>query len=313
MTVVAAASLAAKPPQQTVFSTRTDLVLAHATVLDSKGQMVKGLTSGDFVVKDNGVVVEAEFATADNVPLAVGIIMNREVLFYGEPRDNTVVSALRDMVAVLGPDDVIGMSNVRGLEHEMVLSRDPWAMVNAIRWDDAALRGTGIFRDPARSPWDALAAAAKALALWPGRRAILFVAGSEDWNTKYRYDTNPRAGLGAPDEVVARRPEPKPTVSTNDVEKTIERLGILLQVVRYDGGYDTDVDRLAKVAGGTTHKFGVREPLASRVNEIVERVRGSYLVSFKPARLDGKTHKLEIRTVRADLKVIGRTEYRAAR
>ena len=306
--------LAAERPQQAVFSTRTDLVLAHATVLNPQGQIVKGLTSADFVIKDNGAVVEEAVVMPDTVPLAVGIVMNRAMLYYRETQIGSlgryegygaVFTEIDSITAALGPEDVLGLSNAWSRK-QMDLSR---MAVEARRGNlgdiPSAATPQAVFALE-RSSWDLLAEAAEALAQWPGRKAILFVAGSEEWERAqlYRESFNPRFPLND----IARRPQPEPTVARSDVERTLERLGVLLQVVRYDYGLDTDIDRIAKTAGGVTYKLGIREQLAGHVNAIADGLRGSYFLGFKPARLDGKVHKLEIRSTRSDLKVTGRTQ-----
>jgi hypothetical protein len=265
-------------------STRPDLCLVHATVVDSRGAPVPGLTSKDFIVEDNGVVVDVPIVADDSSPLGVGVVLNRDAFAR-------VIPGLHDILGALGPNDVAGVANLN--QTEMTLTRDAGVVIRglAIGW-------------PARSAWDGVAVAVNSLARWPYRRAIVFVAGEEispsDPMERYEPSRDPRR-------------EPQPGVSTSDVTRSLEKHAILLHVIRFDSAWrDEFVDRLARDTGGRTFKIGSQVPLEARINQIVDGLRQrSYVLGFVPSKLDGKTHKLAIRSVRRGVTVTARTEYRA--
>lgn len=90
--------------QKPVFASRTDLVLAYASVRDSSGQFVSGLQPDSFEVRDNGRLIDVAAIAGDAEAEAVSVILSFGALL-SENGENELIEALRVLIRNLRPDD----------------------------------------------------------------------------------------------------------------------------------------------------------------------------------------------------------------
>jgi Ca-activated chloride channel family protein len=74
--VHAARTLAQDPPPRPVFSSRSDLVVLHVTVLDGRSGFVSGLPREAFRVYEDGRPQEIEFFSNEDSPVTVGLVID---------------------------------------------------------------------------------------------------------------------------------------------------------------------------------------------------------------------------------------------
>ena len=80
-------------PGSATISVDVDLVVLHVTVLDSKGGFVSGLQKGNFRVFDDGVPQEIRVFQHEDVPVAVGLIVDNSGSM-GRKREEVTAAAL---------------------------------------------------------------------------------------------------------------------------------------------------------------------------------------------------------------------------
>lgn len=74
--VHAARGLAQDPPTRPVFSSRSDLIVLHLTVLDGRSGFVSGLPREAFTVYEDGRPQEIEFFSNEDSPVTVGLVID---------------------------------------------------------------------------------------------------------------------------------------------------------------------------------------------------------------------------------------------
>ena len=138
VTVMAVTAVAAQDPVAT-FSSQTDLVEVYATVTDSQGEPVTGLTRGDFEVYENNQIQEVSTFAAGEFPLTVALGVDRSWSMAGNPLNlakaasQTFLRALRTgdrsmVVAISSEADVIApLSMDRFNQERAIAALDPWS------------------------------------------------------------------------------------------------------------------------------------------------------------------------------------------
>ena len=97
-----------EPSDQTfVFRTGVELVNVSATVTDARGRFVSGLTRDDFVVYEDGELVEVTHFDNERVPVSLGIVLDTSGSMEGRKMDAARTALDRFLYELLGSDDEI--------------------------------------------------------------------------------------------------------------------------------------------------------------------------------------------------------------
>jgi Ca-activated chloride channel family protein len=90
-----------------VFRTGVELINVTATVTDPRGRFVSGLTKDDFMVYQDGELVEVTQFNNERVPVSLGIAIDTSGSMEGRKMDAARQALDRFLYDLLGPDDEI--------------------------------------------------------------------------------------------------------------------------------------------------------------------------------------------------------------
>jgi VWFA-related protein len=76
---------------------------------------------------------------------------------------------------------------------------------------------------------------------------------------------------------------------------------------------DPGLQTVAAASGGGYFELTATQKLAATFERVADELHQQYLIGFVPRKLDGKSHKLEVRLKNSDLVVRARKSYVAAR
>jgi Ca-activated chloride channel homolog len=258
--VVMAASLLVAAPhaQQTLFKAAVDSVRVDVEVRRG-GRPVTGLTAADFQIVDEGVPQRAELVSTTTLPLNVVLALDGSASL--EPRERAhLVAAGRAVVDALRP----------GEQAALVTFSDRVAIQTLFTGDLPRLR---TLVDASMPFGDTALHEAAHVSMLLGASAtgrplvILFSNGNDTVSL----------------------------LTETAVIDTARRTGAVVCVVTV-GAESTVLPKLAEVTGGVFVKETSIDRVAARFDEILERFRHRYLVSFTPTGVDKVGwHKLAVR------------------
>jgi len=90
-----------------VFRSGVELINVNATVTDARGRFVDGLTRDDFVVYEDGELVEVTQFSNERVPVSLGIVLDASGSMEGRKMEAARGALDRFLYDLLGPDDEI--------------------------------------------------------------------------------------------------------------------------------------------------------------------------------------------------------------
>ena len=90
-----------------VFRSGVELINVTATVTDARGRFVSGLTKDDFLVYQDGELVEVTHFNNERVPVSLGIALDTSGSMEGRKMDAAQRALDRFLFDLLGPDDEI--------------------------------------------------------------------------------------------------------------------------------------------------------------------------------------------------------------
>jgi Ca-activated chloride channel homolog len=265
--------------QQQVFKSGTQVVPIYATAVDARGQLVSDLTDADFQIEDNGTRQVITVFKHDIQPITIAILLDASPSLF--PAAGQTVAAVRELARRLLQDDraCLGtFSQSVTLDPRLAAGGD---LVLA-RLDAPAPwpAGTAI--------WDAVEAGRSALAAEGGRRVVLIVTDGADNASRVDPDVT-RAGL--------------------------QREGVMVYAILVRGrfGLETsEIGALANATGGRWLELKSSADVPAAMQGIVDELHQQYVLGFKPAALDGKLHRLDVKVKRPGVTVRARRTYLAA-
>lgn len=237
---------AVREPAQ--FTTSVNLVEVYASVVDAKGQPVRGLTVDDFEVFEDGERQTISAFTAGDFPLTAALALDRSFSMAGKPLA-IVKGAARAFLNALKPSDdaviiAIG-SQVSVLAGAETSRSEQLAAVNSLNaWGTTALH-------------DAIIAAIETVDGARGRRALLILSDGDD-----RYSDATAA------EAIARARRSNVMVYPIALGKTRPAL----------------FAELSTLTGGRSFHARELEGLEATLQTIAAQLREQYLLGYSPSR-----------------------------
>lgn len=285
-TAIAQSTATQQPPaDQPLFrsASRTEVPI-YATVIDPSGRLVPDLNRGDFTVTDDGKPVELTQFSNTPLPFTAVVMMDKSASMTNNLE--LLDLAVEQFLIRLLPIDraqVGAFSDKIQLSGEFTNNRD--ALIRAL--EDLQ------FGNPTRLN-DAIATSLDALEAIDGRRVVLVFSDGDDTSSKTGFRT-----------VLER---------ARDEEVMVYAIGLESQY--FDGQRMTrtrparDLRRIADETGGGYFELRRTAELAPTFTRVAQELRSQYLLGFAPATLDGKLHKLDVRS-RPGLTVRARKSYLA--
>jgi len=259
------------------FSSRVTQVEVYATVTDTNGRAIKGLSQGDFTVLEDDRQQPITTFVGGDFPASVSLAIDRSFSMKGTPL-TTARTAGRAFVAGLQPDDRAMLLSISGeVEVLAPLSGDKSALLAALDaidpWSTTALH-------------DALIRSIDVLEEETGRRAIVVLSDGAD-----RYS--------AAREV--------------DVLNRARRSDVLMYPIAIGRVRPTLFPELAAVTGGRSFHLPDPQRLQTTLQAIAEDLRAQYLIGYAPAESPssprGDWRSITVRVNRSDATVRARSGY----
>jgi Ca-activated chloride channel family protein len=246
--VTAVAVLALALPSAGQFTSGVNLVEVYASVTDSRGAAISGLTQADFELRENGQLQQISNFAAGEVPLSVAVAIDRSFSMTGT-RLSLARSAAQAFLAELRPQDEAMILAV-GSQVEVVapLSTDRAAQRDAINKLDA-FGTTGLY--------DAIIRAIDETQPAKGRRALVLLS---DGNDRYSQAT-----------------------AANALDRA-RASDVMIFPVALGSTRPPLFAELATLTGGRSYHARDGTALADTLRTIARELRQQYLLGYTPTR-----------------------------
>ena len=293
--------------QDPTFKSGVTTVYVYTTVRGADGALIPDLTREDFEIKDNGDRRDVTVFSSDIVPITVAMML--DMSGSQETGGEWMREAGHALVDALLPADRARIGTF-GFEIAISprLTGDP-AYLHRVLAEELWPGGITPL-------WRALNRAMTSLSDEPGRRVILVLTdgldtdGGSSMTSTSVHGVTPASGRNL-----------SPGIPTGDYAKVLTRSareGFMVYAVgrgstRAGVGLSTEMRDLATESGGGYRVFGQDRDPKSAMIQVVNELHRQYLLGFTPAAIDGKIHRLEVKTKRGGTTVQARKSYVAAR
>lgn len=302
------ALLALRPAAQQPFRGRTDLVSVYATVTDRAGRLIPDLTAADFDVRDDGRSQPLQFFSNDIQPITIVVMLDRS----GSMADNfsLVQDAAEQFIRKLNPED---KARIGSFSREIRIN--PLEFTNKPDELNRLLR-EGL-QDVGPSPvWTAVDRSITALLHQNGRRVVLLFTDGHD-------DPGPGQVVTELKDVVRRATYDEVMIysiglaNRDDFLSSFSLHSVIGQAQMGRPGKKNDkvvkpnpgLRRLAELSGGGYFELEWGQDLGATFARVADELHRQYWLAFRPKKLNGKVHTLEVRLKRRDLIVRARKSY----
>lgn len=275
-------ALAQQPPP---FRAAVNIVPVYATVLDAQGAYAGGLTQDDFTVLDDGTPQEIVSFSSEAQAISVSVILDTS---------GSMVAALPRLFAAAGvfldnlrPDD-------RAVVGTLVYQGPP------LTTDKARLRTSLDLLpiDPGSPIWASLDRSLTTLTTEANRRVIVIYTDGK--NSELRTPSRPR-GVRMP---------PPPT--EDSIRTRVEHEGVMVYAIGFEGAsLSSGMKMVAARSGGRATELKTTDNLSVALAGVADELHHQYLLGFRPATLDGRTHQIAVHVRPAALTVRARANYLA--
>lgn len=267
---VALASGAAIAQQRPTFSARTELVVVHATVEDSRGAAVPDLQREHFIVYEDNYPQEISFFNSTDAPASIGLLIDNSTSM--STKRERVVAAAVQFTELSNPDDEVF---VLAFNEDV---REAWAPRVLEESDISALRATLLERISARGKtalYDAIGRGLDRLENARHTRQVLVVISDGSDNAS-RVDV---------DDMLARVKASSAMIYTVALQDPVDRDGnprLLKRISTETGGESFAPRRLDDVPDALEH--------------VARDIRATYTLGFVPKNQarDGTLRKLRV-------------------
>ena len=271
--------------QQPTFRSGTQTVPLYITVTDSAGRLVPNLTKDDFTVLDNGV--PQEITVFDNTVRPITSVVMLDTSGSMTLNLDLMKAAAEQFVIRLLPEDkaLVGAFNNKVEFADIGFTNDRDDLIHAIRELD--------FGNATRL-WDAAAMSLQQLEGVEGRRVVvLFTDGDDQGSSTSQGKVIDKARA---DEVMFYAIGLESVYMSAPGQRTRTRPA---------GG----LRRVADETGGGYFELKKTEELGPAFTRVAQELHSQYLLGFTPKNLDGKVHKLEVRSKDPSNKARARRSY----
>jgi len=299
--------------QEPTFRASTRTVPVFVTVTDAEGRLVPDLGRDDFEIYDNGKLQTISVFASDIQPIMVVMMLDRS----GSMVDNfrRVQSAAEQFVTRLLPADKarIGSFSYRVQVDPRTFTSSHEELLQILHKE---------LQEPGPTPlWNAVAVGMTGLLHQEGRRVVLVFTDGAD-NPENKRPMN----ISLKDLMERARQE--------DVMVYAVGLAGRVPMRRGGGGYggrggygppsggqqqiwleqkpDEGLAKIAAESGGGYFELSSTDDLGATFARVADELHRQYAMGFSPEKLDGKTHKLEVRVKRAGMTARARRSYVAA-
>lgn len=306
---ILALTVSAAGRQQT-FKAGAHTVAVYATVTDSEGRLVPDLSRDDFEIYDNGKPQPLTLFANDIQPITIVVMLDRS----GSMKANfhLVEAAAEAFVKRLLPADKarIGSFAVRIQVDPSDFTSDKEEMIRILR--------TELQPEGPTPLWNALNVGMNALRRQEGRRVVLVFTDGVDspmnfsGNNVSQKDAMKRAqvedvmvyAIGLESYVpFGNRRAPLPGGPMG---------GLRRQSVMISQKPDEGLAKIAAETGGGYFELTTTDDLTSTFARVADELHRQYALGFEPPKLDGKSHKLEVRLKKPGMTARARKSYVAA-
>jgi Ca-activated chloride channel family protein len=270
--------------QEATFRSASQTVAIYATATDSGGRLIPDLVQEHFEVLDNGAVRPLSIFKSDIQPITVVIMLDTS----GSMTLNLdlLKAAAEQFVLRLLPED---RARIGSFSDKIIISprftSDRDALVRILRNDIQFGNPTFL--------WDALNDSMSALAEESGRRVVLIFTDGEDSKSR-RFEFN---------DVLAR--------AVNE-DFMIYAIGLQSQILGRTTRPDRSLRRIAEQTGGGYFELQRTADLSSTFTRVADELHRQYVLGFSIEKLDGTTHRLDVRAKVQGVTVRARKSYVAA-
>jgi Ca-activated chloride channel family protein len=281
---LAGISLAA---QQGVFRSGTRLVSIFATVIDAQKRLVPDLTKTDFEILDNDKPQEIQLFVNEVQPITVVVMLDTSASMTGNLA--LLENASEQFLIRLAPKDkgLVGSFNDKIAFVPSTFTADRDRLVRSLKDLD--------FGNPTRL-YDAIHASIGRLKEVDGRRVVLVFTDGDDTDS---------------------------AVGVNKVLEEARTEEIMIYAIGLRSDYfngqrqvrskpDAGLQHLAEETGGGYFELEKSSDLAPTFTRVANELHSQYVLGFAPAGLDGKVHRLMVRTKRTGTQVRARKSYLAS-
>jgi Ca-activated chloride channel family protein len=276
VTVVAVCLVA---PVSGQFASGVSVVEVYASVTDSRGEPVTGLTQQDFEVSENGLPQAVSVFAAGDFPLSVAIALDRSFSMAG-PRLAVARSAARVFLGELRPGDEAAILAI-GSQVDTVapLSTDREAQYAALARIDA-FGTTGLY--------DSVARAIELTQAARGRRALVLLSDGAD-----RYSKTTAA-------------------SALDQARSSD---VMVYPIALGASPSPFFEQLASLTGGRAFHLRDTRQLTDTLRRVARELRFQYLLGYVPPRAAttgaGEWRRIKVTVKRPGVTVRARDGYLA--
>jgi len=273
--------------QEPTFRATTRTVPVYVTVTSAEGRLVPDLGRDDFEIYDNGKLQSISVFANDIQPIMVVLMLDRS----GSMVDNfrRVQSAAEQFVMRLLPTDQarIGSFSFRIQVDPRTFTSDKEELVRILHKD---------LQEPGPTPlWNAVSVGMTGLLHQEGRRVVLVFSDGAD-NPGNRRPTN---------------------IRLKDVMERARKEDVMVYAVSLVGRApmgrqqkpDEGLAKIAAESGGGYFELESTDDLGATFARVADELHRQYAMGFSPEKLDGKTHKLEVRLKRAGMTTRARRGY----
>jgi Ca-activated chloride channel family protein len=295
--------------QQPTIKSGVRTVAVYTTVTDADGRLVTDLTRDDFEVYDNGKLQTLTVFESGIQPITMVMMLDRS----GSMKANfsLVQQAAETFVRRLSAEDKVRIGSFSSR-----IQVDPEDFTNDYEQLIGILR-TELQPEGPTPLWNAVNVAMNALMRQDGRRVVfVFTDGVDEpmnfkGNNVSQKDAQKRAQQ---DDVMVYAVGLESTVPYGGRRAPLPgRGGLMMDPRMIVQKPDEGLAKIAAETGGGYFELTKAEDLRTTFTRVADELHRQYAIAFEPAKLDGKTHKLEVRVKKPGMKARARKSYVAAK
>jgi VWFA-related protein len=306
--LIALSLSAAIAAQQGPIRSGARTVAVYATVTDKDGRLVADLDRDAFEIYDNGKLQPTTVFSSDIQPITVVMMLDRSGSMAGNFR--LVQAAGEAFVRRLGAQDKarIGSFAARIQVDPETFTSNQEELIRILRTE---------LQDEGPTPlWNAVNVAITSLLEEEGRRVVLIFTDGDDNPMNFKLNNQTLI------DVMERAQRENVMIYAVGLAGTTPSGGAFGRRRGFGGGFgggiagnrpDPGLPTIAGETGGGYFELTRAEDLASTFARVADELHRQYALGFEPSKLDGKTHKLEVKVKHPGARPRARKSYVAAK